>query len=115
MFGNCAIGRVAMVTAPTMTVRIAMTIATIGRLMKNLDILIGSPDFDECFRVHQRAGANVLAAFGDDTLARLQPVSDYPHGSDLLADFDLPDAHCVFVVCHGYLISALQFCNGALG
>jgi hypothetical protein len=26
------------VTAPTITVRIAMTIATIGRLMKNLDI-----------------------------------------------------------------------------
>jgi hypothetical protein len=28
-----------MVMAPTMTVRIAITMATIGRLMKNLDIL----------------------------------------------------------------------------
>jgi hypothetical protein len=34
MFGNCATGRVAMLIAPTMTVRIAITIATIGLRMK---------------------------------------------------------------------------------
>ena len=37
---NWAIGRIVIVTAPTMTVRIAMTIATIGRLMKNLDMIL---------------------------------------------------------------------------
>ena len=31
MFGNCATGRVTMVIAPTITMRIAMTIATMGR------------------------------------------------------------------------------------
>jgi hypothetical protein len=39
IFANCAMGSLAMVIAPTSTVRIAMTIATIGRLMKNFDII----------------------------------------------------------------------------
>src|SRR5580704_15981545 len=39
MLGNCATGRVAIVTAPTITIRIAITIATMGRLIKNLDII----------------------------------------------------------------------------
>src|SRR5947208_944705 len=39
MLGNCAIGRPAIVTAPTITVTIAITMATIGRLMKNLDMI----------------------------------------------------------------------------
>src|SRR5882672_10393496 len=38
IFGNCAIGRVNSVTRPTITVMIEITIATMGRLMKNLDI-----------------------------------------------------------------------------
>jgi hypothetical protein len=36
MLGNCATGKVAIVIAPTMTVRIAITIATMGRRMKKL-------------------------------------------------------------------------------
>ena len=35
MFGYCAMGRPAIETSPTMTVMMAMTIATIGRLTKN--------------------------------------------------------------------------------
>ena len=38
MLGNWAMGRPTIVTAPTITVTIAITIATIGRLMKNFDI-----------------------------------------------------------------------------
>jgi hypothetical protein len=34
MFGNCAIGKSAMVIPPMMTVTIAITIATMGRRMK---------------------------------------------------------------------------------
>src|SRR5258706_11274264 len=37
MFGNCATGRAVIVTAPTITMRMEMTMATIGQLMKNLD------------------------------------------------------------------------------
>jgi len=36
MFGNCAIGKSAIAIAPTITVRIAITIATMGRRMKKL-------------------------------------------------------------------------------
>src|SRR4030095_788495 len=35
--GNCEMGRGTIVTAPTMTVSSEITMATIGRLMKNLD------------------------------------------------------------------------------
>jgi hypothetical protein len=42
MFGNCATGKVTIVMAPTITVRIAITIATMGRLMKNLDMALDS-------------------------------------------------------------------------
>jgi hypothetical protein len=42
MLGNYAIGKVTIETAPTITVRIAITIATIGRLMKNFDMIFDS-------------------------------------------------------------------------
>jgi hypothetical protein len=38
MSGYCAVGSVSIETTPTMTVRMAMTIAKIGRRMKNLDM-----------------------------------------------------------------------------
>ena len=38
MFGNCAMGSWTMAMTPTITMMIEITIATIGRLMKNLAI-----------------------------------------------------------------------------
>src|ERR1700722_14858562 len=38
IFGNCEVGSDASDTTPRMTVTMAMTIATIGRLMKNFDM-----------------------------------------------------------------------------
>ena len=35
MLGNCATGRLTIETTPMITIKMAMTIATIGRLMKN--------------------------------------------------------------------------------
>src|ERR1700675_1363447 len=40
MGGNSAIGRPAMLTRPTITMTMEITIATMGRLMKNLDMLL---------------------------------------------------------------------------
>src|ERR671914_3108444 len=40
MLGNCAIGSCTMATTPMITITIEMTIATIGRLMKNLAMTI---------------------------------------------------------------------------
>ena len=44
MFGNCAIGKSAIAIAPTITVRIAITIATMGRRMKKL-AMVSAPRF----------------------------------------------------------------------
>src|SRR5580692_2793836 len=73
ILGNWATGSVAMVTAPTITVNIAMTIATIGRRMKNLDISIGSSyhRFREDLGVDLHTRTSVLNAFGNDALTRL--------------------------------------------
>src|SRR3984957_21254462 len=69
IFGNCATGRLAIATAPTITVRIAITIATIGRLMKNFDISVA---LHERFRVDLHIGTNLLDGLGHHTPARLQ-------------------------------------------
>src|ERR1700683_626265 len=72
MAGNCATGRDAMTTAPTITVNMAITIATIGRLIKNLDII----SFPAVPLQGSRPGVNLdpladfLYTFGDDSLAR---------------------------------------------
>src|SRR3954468_12991343 len=42
MFGYCEIGSCSIASAPMSVIRIAMTIATIGRRMKNLDIRTGA-------------------------------------------------------------------------
>jgi hypothetical protein len=42
MFGYCAMGSWNMATMPTITMRMEMTIATMGRLMKNLAMARGS-------------------------------------------------------------------------
>ena len=39
MFGNCAVGNPNIATIPAITIRMAMTMATIGRLMKNVDMV----------------------------------------------------------------------------
>src|SRR5262249_36108579 len=38
ILGNCALGRLRMATAPTMTMTIEITMATMGRSMKNFDM-----------------------------------------------------------------------------
>src|SRR5208283_4644067 len=74
IFGNWAIGRETSATAPTMTVRIAMTIATIGRLMKNFDTarLLGGLRRRIRHGVHQRAVPDLLDPVGHDPVAGLQ-------------------------------------------
>src|SRR5205085_8571176 len=97
MFGNCETGSVAIVTAPRITNRMEMTMATMGRLMKNLDIIkSGSLDFRgrrERFRIDERAWTDLLHTFGDDALTRLQPIANDPEIADPVTDFDRPYTH----------------------
>ena len=67
MFGYCATGSRAMETRPTMTVMMAMTIATIGRLTKNCGMsLVGAPR-QAGFAVASGKGVGVGAGVGEDS------------------------------------------------
>src|SRR5271169_460102 len=115
MLGNCATGRPSMVITPTSTMRIAITIATMGRLMKNFDMGL----LVLCLRakrlgVHLRARAYFLNAFGDDSFAWIQPVCNDPLGADAVADRDCSNANFVISSHSGNLVSALELCHRAL-
>ena len=53
MLGNCAMGRLDIATKPMITIRMAMTIATMGRLMKNLAMTQESRTVELCPAVPQ--------------------------------------------------------------
>src|ERR1700751_2425783 len=94
MFGNWATGKNAIVTAPTIIVRIAMTIATMGRLMKNLDIFL-TPfrHWSLCLNIalewlglHLHSRFQALLAFDNHAFAGHQAILDHPHRGRALAD-----------------------------
>src|SRR5690349_20455728 len=87
--GNCATGSRRMAIAPTMTVKMAITIATIGRLMKNLDIRLW---------IDPHSLTDFLHAFDDDALTRGKPLVDDPLRADRLSEFNGPDFHSVGIV-----------------
>src|SRR5258708_1041204 len=93
------------------TVRIEMTIATIGRSMKNLDISVA---LHKRLRADCHARTSLLDALGYYALARLYPFGYDPHGTDPIAEFHGPNADPVCVVHDGDLIAALQFRHSAL-
>src|SRR3989442_14006205 len=75
MLGNCATGRLRIVMVPTITRTIEITIATMGRLIKNFDIELPCLAFrGKRLRVHLHARTHLLHAFGNHALASLQPV-----------------------------------------
>src|SRR6266850_6784974 len=114
MFGYCAMGNWNMATRPTITMRIEMTIATTGRLMKNLAMVLARP------LGLGRRGRDLLAGFhsvdslDDDPLARLQPLSNDPEGADALADLDRSKVHRLVGSDHGDLVDALLVQDGPL-
>src|ERR1700730_9508604 len=84
--GNWAIGSARMATRPPNTVMIAMTMATVGRRMKNLDI--ASTPFlrhREWLGLHDCAIGRATA-FDDDARAGLQPLSNNPSTADPIGD-----------------------------
>src|SRR6266436_3429984 len=83
MLGNCATGRLSTVMVPTITMTMEITIATMGRLIKNFDI--GLPSFSSRGKwsgLHLQARTHLLHALGDHAFAPLQSVSNNPFGAD---------------------------------
>src|ERR1700734_1758494 len=110
MFGNCATGKLMIVIVPRITITIEITMATMGRLMKNFDMA-----FLPCLRrriirhvrlrLYLRTGLHFLHSLGHYAFSRLQSVSDNPQGADAIADLDCPYADFVVPVHHSHLIS----------
>src|SRR5271167_2096612 len=97
MLGNCATGRVRMVSAPTITMTMEITMATMGRLMKNFDTgLSVLRSRAERPGVHGHARTHLLYALGHHAFAPLQSVRNDPLGAHTVSDCDRSDAHFVF-------------------
>src|SRR5215510_2470535 len=107
-------GRVTMLIAPTMTVSNEITIATIGRLMKNFDTLashlrrLSLDDRDD------RAFSHFQQAFDDDAFTSLDTGRDDPEVADAVADDDRTDRDLAVVANDCDLMTALQLGHGAL-
>src|SRR6267378_2304617 len=115
MLGNWATGRLNMLIAPTITMTMEMTMATMGRLIKNFDMVLPSLTFDgKRLGVHLHAWTYLLYALGNHAFASFQSVQDNPLGADPVAHLNRPDAHFVLVVQCRDLIAALQLRHSAL-
>src|SRR5271167_2155288 len=115
MLGNCATGKLRMVRVPTSTRTIEITMATMGRLIKNFDIGLPSRWFHGKWPgVHLHARTHLLHPLGDHPFARLESFRNNPLVADAVADLDRPDAHFVLFVHCCDLIAALQLRHGTL-
>src|SRR5437762_4496540 len=116
MFGNCAVGSASMATIPTSTIRIEMTIATMGRRMKKFDIIL-LPLCRFCrsqFRVYHCTLFRFLNALDNHALTRLKTLVDDPHFADSLSNLHRSNAGFVVTANRDYLICPLRLSNSAL-
>src|SRR5271156_4001270 len=109
MPGNCATGKLKMVRVPTSTRTIEITMATMGRLIKNFDIeLPARSSRGKWFGIHLHTRAHFLDALGNHPVAWLQSIRNNPLAVDTVADFDGSDAHFVAAIHGSDLVAALQ-------
>src|SRR5438093_8514267 len=112
-------GSCTMVTIPTSTIRMEMTMATIGRSMKNR-AMAGLLRSRARLRGRVRrqsdflAGAYPVAALDDDPLAGLQPLGHRPQRANPHIDLDRADVDRVVGADHGDLMNALPVLDGTL-
>src|SRR5690349_9885002 len=102
-----------MVITPMITVRIEMTIATIGRLMKNLDItclpLLRLRAIALALRrMDDRSGPYLEQAVCDDALARFQSALDNPIRADAIAHRNAREPDGVVRIDDRYGVRALR-------
>src|SRR6266850_608993 len=112
--GNCASGSPRMETTPTITVMMAMTIATIGRSTKNRATR-SAPDLREGPGRDDAALSDGRRRADDDLLAGLDAVLDDLEVADAIPDRDRSHDHLVVRAEHLYLITALEIGDRPLG
>src|SRR5882724_1986311 len=119
MFGYSAMGSCTIATRPMITMRMEMTMATIGRLMKNLAIV-------ELFRragrggrarrrPHLLAGSHPVGPLHDHSLAGLEPIGDDPERADARVDLHRAHVNSLVRSDHRNLVDSLHVLNSPLG
>src|SRR5580658_2128240 len=119
MLGNCATGKLNTVSAPTNTMTMEITMATMGRLMKNFDMGHPSLSIRRCLArrslilgneglgVYTDTTAHSLHSFNHDSVSCVQPAHDDPSVVDPIADSDRSNVTFVVGANDGNLITAL--------
>ena len=125
MSGYCEVGRVSIETVPMITVRMAMTMATMGRRIKNLDMGQGLAVCCLAGTERGRFGRDSCGATGTPSLSfcRLSVITIAPASSPLSTiqslpncgpSFDVDDVHPVIRADNVHLLDALQFLDSDL-
>src|SRR6266850_1400933 len=102
MSGNCATGNPRIATRPPMTVTMAMTIATIGRLMKSFEIIYYvlikerglfflSLSTRIWLRIYNNARPDLLRALSNHGFTFPQSIFDHPHRAHSVANLNGAD------------------------
>src|SRR5688500_6814542 len=112
--GYCAIGRHCIATAPSSTVMIDNTIATMGRSTKKRAMLFRLGRRQRRFWRHREALADPLQAFDDDAVADRDAVFDDPHRVDARSDLDAAERDLVVSADQRHAMKALHLLHGAL-
>src|SRR5262249_28057813 len=112
--GNCETGRLTIVMAPTMTVSREMTIATMGRLMKNRDTSASGVRGRTGRNVDHGAVSGFQDALDDHTFACFEAVGHDPGIADAVADRHRADRHLVSLAHDGDLVAPLHLRDRAL-
>src|SRR5262245_24203241 len=123
MSGYCAVGSFVIATTPAMVVRIAMTIAMIGRRTNNAPMVLG-PGFlrrrgrsggGGGFRRHDgHSRTHSLDSLDDDLVSRLDSFVDHVHVPFRRSDLDHLHGHLVVGSDDGDLVTALELADGSL-
>src|SRR5882672_8490583 len=92
-----------------------MTMATMGRFMKNFDMgLLHRPFRGKRLGVYAHARTDLLNPLGHDAFAGLQALRDDPFGTDPVTDRYRANVHFAVVIYDGDLIATLQLRHCAL-
>src|ERR1700756_1052008 len=121
MLGNCATGKLSTVSAPTSTMTMDITMATMGRLMKNFDMGHGSLSIrrslvlgHEWLGIHAHPTAHSLNSFNHDFVSWIEPARDDPSVINPVAHSDRSNVNFIVGANHSNLVAALQFRHCAL-
>src|SRR5215469_8989001 len=129
MSGNCAMGSRKTITAPAMTKKIAATIATMGRSMKNLDMKLLLPSwvgtgrrgswherrlFSCDDRLHFHSILDLLRSVGNDAFPWLEPLVNHPQRARLHTRSHRPHQHTIIRADDGDFVLSLKRRDGGL-